>query len=115
MSKNSSPRMSGPTIKTLTLFLELYPRALSGADVINEKKVLSGTLYPILDRLEGCGWLQSEWEQIDPKVAGRPKRKFYRLTGEGRRRSLEELAALGIEVGRPASGPVFGTWWEGAV
>ncbi|MFF9157517.1 PadR family transcriptional regulator [Streptomyces sp. NPDC014846] len=44
----------------------------------------SGTIYPILARLEEHGWLRSSWE--DPAVheeAGRPRRRFYRITEEG--------------------------------
>jgi hypothetical protein len=29
-------------------------------------KVGSGTLYPMLARLEAAGWLTSEWEVVDP-------------------------------------------------
>ena len=27
----------------------------------------SGTVHPILARLEGVGWLESRWEEIDPR------------------------------------------------
>lgn len=37
----------------------------------------SGSVIPILMRLEGCGWVLSEWEQ-DDTVRG-PRRRFYRL------------------------------------
>ena len=43
-----------------------------------------GTLYKALDRLERAGHLGSRWE--DPQAAadaGRPRRRFYRLTFEG--------------------------------
>ena len=43
-----------------------------------------GTLYKALDRLERAGHLASRWE--DPQIAadaGRPRRRFYRLTLEG--------------------------------
>jgi DNA-binding PadR family transcriptional regulator len=46
-----------------------------------------GTLYPLLRRLESHGLLTSEWRAED----NRPKR-FYRLSGEGRR-ILDRLAA----------------------
>jgi PadR family transcriptional regulator, regulatory protein PadR len=41
----------------------------------------SGTVYPILDRLERAGWVIGEWEAEQP--AGRPRRRSYRLTGAG--------------------------------
>ena len=52
----------------------------------------SGTLYPILFRLERAGWLGSRWEEIDPKAEGRPRRRFYRLTEDGKKLAKEALA-----------------------
>jgi len=43
----------------------------------------SGTIHPILARLEGAGWVESRWEDIDPSVEGRPQRRYYRLTRAG--------------------------------
>src|SRR3954447_21381958 len=43
----------------------------------------SGTVHPILGRLERVGWLESRWEDIDPRVEGRPARRYYRLTAAG--------------------------------
>jgi hypothetical protein len=43
-----------------------------------------GNLYRILERMEKAGWLESKWE--DPAVATeerRPRRRLYRLTGQG--------------------------------
>jgi PadR family transcriptional regulator PadR len=42
----------------------------------------TGSVYPILARLEQAGWLESDWETENPEV-GRPRRRFYRLTGDG--------------------------------
>ncbi len=39
-----------------------------------------GTLYPILHRLEGEGWIEGSWS-----TAGGRRRKVYTLTGAGRR------------------------------
>jgi PadR family transcriptional regulator, regulatory protein PadR len=43
-----------------------------------------GTLYKALERLERAGYLESRWE--DPHAAasaGRPRRRFYRVTAVG--------------------------------
>ena len=48
-----------------------------------------GTLYKALDRMERAGLLESRWE--DPEVAveqGRPRRRLYRVTGNGERASV---------------------------
>lgn len=39
------------------------------------------SLYPLLYRLEDRGWLQGRWVER----AGQRRRRFYRLTPEGRR------------------------------
>jgi len=39
------------------------------------------SLYPLLYRLEERGWLQGRWIE----KAGQRRRRFYRLTAEGRR------------------------------
>jgi PadR family transcriptional regulator len=58
-----------------------------GYDVAKETGLASGTLYPILMRLERRGALEARWEQ--PERPGRPPRHAYRLTGEGRRLARE--------------------------
>lgn len=40
-----------------------------------------GTLYPLLNRMHGHGWLESNWET--PSEGGHPRR-FYALTEAGR-------------------------------
>lgn len=65
-----------------------------GRDLIRETGLQSGTLYPILARLEGAGWLHASWEDIDPEREGRPQRRFYRLTPDGAVAARDELAAL---------------------
>ncbi len=46
--------------------------------------IASGTLYPLLRRLERGGWTETEDEDVDPSKAGRPARRYVRLTEEGR-------------------------------
>ena len=41
----------------------------------------SGTLYPLLIRLEAQGYLEAEWQP--PSEGGRPPRHAYRLTASG--------------------------------
>ena len=38
----------------------------------------TGSVYPILARLEAAGWVESYWESEHPHE-GRPRRRFYRL------------------------------------
>ena len=40
-----------------------------------------GSVYPILERLEGLGWVRSEWEGDDARSG--PRRRLYQLTEGG--------------------------------
>lgn len=85
-------RLSLQTLHVLEAFLENPTDQLSGADVQRRSGLASGTLYPILLRLEAAGWFISQWEKIDPSVAGRPRRRLYRLTSSGLSRASEVFA-----------------------
>ena len=54
----------------------------------------SGTLYPILQRLEQHNWLETRWEQ---SAEGRPPRHMYRLTQAGWHGVREVLGEKRIE------------------
>jgi PadR family transcriptional regulator PadR len=87
-------RMSFQTMKVLESFLENPTDLLAGADVQKRSGLASGTLYPILLRLEAAGWFVSQWESIDPAAAGRPRRRLYRLTPSGLARASEVFASF---------------------
>jgi PadR family transcriptional regulator PadR len=87
--------MSFQTLKALEAFLENPTEELSGADVHKRIGIASGTLYPILLRLESAGWFVSRWETIDPASAGRPRRRLYRLTRNGLARASDVFASFG--------------------
>jgi DNA-binding MarR family transcriptional regulator len=87
-------RMSLQTLRVLETFLENPTEQLSGADVHQRCGIASGTLYPILLRLEAAGWFVSQWETIDPSSAGRPRRRLYRLTSTGLKRVTEVFASF---------------------
>ena len=92
-------RLSGPTLRVLKLLIEKPPEGRSGADISRTLGISSGTLYPLLARLENAGWLKSEWEQIDPSQEGRPRRRFYKLTGFGQTSASRALAELQTDPG----------------
>jgi PadR family transcriptional regulator len=91
-------RISLQTLRVLEAFLESPADPLSGADVQKRSAVASGTLYPILLRLEAAGWFVSRWEDIDPSSAGRPRRRLYHLTAGGLARAGEVFASFGRRV-----------------
>lgn len=94
MNDQQDVRLTQPTLKVLRFLLDRPREGRSGAEVSKATGVGSGTLYPMLARLEASGWLTSAWEVIDPREAGRPRRRFYKLTAIGQanaRRALNEL------------------------
>jgi PadR family transcriptional regulator, regulatory protein PadR len=96
------PRLSHQTLRVLRVFLKQPSNHLAGSDIWKQTEMLSGTLYPILMRLERSGWLDSKWEQLDPSDAGRPRKRLYRLTGTGYNKTREALAELGVPMARRA-------------
>jgi hypothetical protein len=52
----------------------------------------SGTIHPILARLEQVGWLESNWEEADPREQGRPRRRYYRFSRRGAELARDALA-----------------------
>jgi DNA-binding PadR family transcriptional regulator len=92
--KDRDVRMSLQTLRVLEAFLENPAEELSGSDVHKRSSLASGTLYPMLLRLESAGWFVSRWEAIDPAAAGRPRRRLYRLTPSGLSRASEVFASF---------------------
>lgn len=56
---------------------------ISGAEISRATGLASGTLYPVLFRLEKAGWLQSEWENVTPSEVKRPRKRLYWMTAKG--------------------------------
>lgn len=52
-----------------------------GYDLMKETGLHSGTLYPLLMRLNEQGLVEAEWRE--PERRGRPARHAYRLTSAG--------------------------------
>lgn len=94
MIEPKEPRLTHASLKVLRAFLESPTAKLSGAEIHKHSGVFTGTLYPLLLRFEAAGWLTSEWEDIDPKEAGRPRKRFYRLTPTGLARANAALASV---------------------
>jgi DNA-binding PadR family transcriptional regulator len=75
--------MTIPTQRVLRALLAELPQESYGAAIGDAAGLPSGTVHPILARLEGIGWLESRWEDVDPRAEGRPARRYYRLTTSG--------------------------------
>lgn len=96
MATKKDPRLSHQSLRVLRSFLEKPDEALAGSDIGKATRMFSGTLYPILARLERARWLKSDWETVDPSEVGRPRKRLYRLTSLGASKASDALADLGI-------------------
>jgi DNA-binding PadR family transcriptional regulator len=96
-----TPRLSHQRLQVLSSFLQQPDVELSGADVMRLTELASGSLYPILYKLEDGGLLVSRWETEDPHALGRPRRRLYRVTPLGERVTREAVAKLNRLVATP--------------
>jgi DNA-binding PadR family transcriptional regulator len=95
-----TPKMA----KVLKVFLEDPNQPRYGFELMKLTGMASGSLYPMLAKLEGAGWLTKGKEDIDPRAAGRPPRMHYKITGAAVSAARIQLAALSEQYRPPASG-----------
>lgn len=85
-------RISVPTLQILAVFMADPTRERYGRELSQLTGLGSGTVLQCLYRLESWGWLESRWEdREEARADGRPPRRFYRLTGVGRREAAKLL------------------------
>ncbi|MCH7807048.1 MAG: helix-turn-helix transcriptional regulator [Proteobacteria bacterium] len=77
-------------LRVLSLFAKNETKWFSGSDVAKKTNLTNGTLYPLLFRLEGAGLLVSMWEDADPEILKRPRKRLYKITRTGINRLLFE-------------------------
>jgi PadR family transcriptional regulator PadR len=93
VGKKTGPRMTLTTQLVLRALLADPAREMYGLQICAGAGLPSGTIHPILARLEHrYGWLTSRWEDIKPEDEGRPRRRYYRLTEDGAERARIALA-----------------------
>lgn len=54
-----------------------------GAQIASDLSIMSGTIYPLLNRLVGKKLIKSRWETGNPVVLHRPMRLYYYITNLG--------------------------------
>jgi DNA-binding PadR family transcriptional regulator len=97
-------KLTKPLERVLRVFLADVSARRYGYDLMKAARLPSGTLYPMLARLQDQGLVTSEWEPPPADANGRPPRKYYQLTGEGIRVARLELAQAASDVPRTAHG-----------
>src|SRR6266498_3022405 len=65
------PRMTMQTLRVLKVLLDEPLAEHFGLEISRTAGLPTGSIYPILARLEQASWLESAWEDIDPVVVGR--------------------------------------------
>lgn len=69
-----------------------------GFEIMRAAHLPSGTVYPLLRRLEASGLVDSTWEEAEvAHDEGRPPRRYYRATAEGRRALIEARERLAAQ------------------
>jgi PadR family transcriptional regulator, regulatory protein PadR len=64
-----------------------------GFDIMDATGLLSGTVYPILRRLDAEGLVKSRWEREGAaRREQRPPRRYYELTASGRAIARDAVA-----------------------
>jgi PadR family transcriptional regulator PadR len=99
----AAPQMTTSVLKVVAALLADPAAERYGLQLMQATGLPSGTLYPILVRLERAGWVESRWEQTDPSADGRPKRRYYRLTADGAAEARREVASMHQQLGRAAN------------
>ena len=73
-------RVTETTINVIGCLLEAT-EPVWGLELVRRSGLKTGTVYPILDRLETDGWVSSVWEESNERSG--PRRRLYVLTDEG--------------------------------
>jgi DNA-binding PadR family transcriptional regulator len=106
-------KLTGPLERVLRVMTADPAAPHYGYDLMKAARLPSGTLYPMLARLQQEGLVDSEWETQRQDAGGRPPRRYYRLTGEGLRVARLELAQAAPgparRAGHGATAPVPGS------
>ena len=95
------------TYPTAIVLLAVSRGVAYGFDIMDATGLQSGTVYPILRRLEAAGLVRSKWEAVtNARDEQRPPRRYYQVTGAGSRElrtALDRFPGLSSTIaGSPA-------------
>lgn len=72
------------SLSTVTVLQALASGYAYGFDVMDATSLPSGTVYPILSRLERAGFIRAHWEEAAAaREEKRPARRYYKVTPTG--------------------------------
>jgi DNA-binding PadR family transcriptional regulator len=80
-------RITLPLVKILRIMVSNYDETglgLFALQLCRQTKLSIGTVQPALRRMETWGWVATTWEGMEEaRAAGRPRRRYYRLSRDG--------------------------------
>jgi DNA-binding MarR family transcriptional regulator len=83
-------RITHQTRLLFQAFLDAPGDETWGFELSRASGLSAGTIYPMLRRLEDQGLIVSRWEQINESQCKRRRRRYYRLSGEGKQVARKE-------------------------
>lgn len=87
------------SLATVIVLDAIASRVRHGFDIMDATRLPSGTVYPILGRLERDGYVRSRWEPMATAAREkRPPRRYYEITAAGAKvlaHSAEHYRTLG--------------------
>lgn len=91
-----SPDAQGPLSYNGALVLQALAQGYAyGFEIMRAAHLPSGTVYPLLRRLEAAELVESRWEDAEQAHdEGRPPRRYYRATAAGRSALVEARERL---------------------
>jgi DNA-binding PadR family transcriptional regulator len=85
-----------PGYATVAVLKALESGVRYGLDIVERTGLPSGTVYPILSRLERSGMVRGHWEPVAvARAEGRPRRRYYELRPAGRAELREAVQRFG--------------------
>jgi PadR family transcriptional regulator, regulatory protein PadR len=78
-------------LRFLSVFLNNRHKKFYATEIAKILGISYGSVVPLLMRFEKAKWLEIDWEDIDPKTEGRPKRKYFGLSELGMTKAKQAI------------------------
>lgn len=91
-------RVTVAFLRILEFFVLNEKSSYCGADVMKYLNLPSGTVYPLLTRMTNSGWLNRELENVNPKLVGRPAKRFYQISNTGLKEGKKLISSQKVPI-----------------
>ncbi|MEV4281474.1 PadR family transcriptional regulator [Actinoplanes xinjiangensis] len=101
-------RITRSFLDVVEAFLDAGAEELHGYAIIKTTGLGGPTVYKILERMAGMGWITARWGE-QTEGPSKPRRRYYKLTSIGMQQARELIAERRSEKpARQAFRPAFG-------